>query len=270
MPSRFLRRLLKCLLPALPLTLPLVVAAAEAPLPVLRVCIADEDVPPFTYAHHESQVQQALSRAALNQGWTLSYRVRPWLRCQMEALGGKFDALMPLAPGEQNLEAFVFPGHRRAPNPARALGWVRAVAARKRGSVADWDGQRFSGIQGPVIYLQGLRSLNERLTALDVHSVGTRTSIDMVRMLLAGRGNLAVDIEPRLRQTLTASGAGAQIEILPQTVLKQLVYLAVRPAFYRRHPDLVEALWRDTAHADEKVDDGSGAPPVALGPGSRE
>lgn len=243
------------LLAGLLFVFPPAVSANNAPSPVLRVCIADQDVPPFSYAHAESQVQQALRAAARRHGWQVDYRVRPWLRCQVELSAGKFDALIPIAPAEHNLQAFVFPMRDGKPDPSRALGAVRAVAARQVGSGANWDGQQFSGVQGPVIYLQGMQALSEQFTHAGVAAASTRTSVDMVRMLLAGRTNLVVDVEPRLRRTLEAAGASERVQILPQVVLERDVYLAVSPPFYRQHKGFVEGIWRETAGADAQASD---------------
>lgn len=232
--------------------LPPAQSAEKSPSPVLRVCIADQDVPPFSHPHAESQVQQALRHAARRHGWQVTYSVRPWLRCQVEAGAGKFDALIPIAPAERNLQAFVFPTRDGQPDPGRSLGEVRAVAARQVGSSASWDGEHFTGVQGPVIYLQGMQALSEQFSQAGVAATSTRTSVDMVRMLLAGRGNLVVDIEPRLRQTLDAAGAGERVQILPQVVLTRNVYLAVTPPFYQQHKTFVERIWRETAGADEQ------------------
>ena len=247
-------RLPKGTLAGLLLLLPLAAAAVEKPTPVMKVCIADQDVPPFSYARYESQVQQQLRHAARRHGWELSFSVRPWLRCQVEAMAGKFDALLPMAPGELNLEAFVFPEHQGEPDPALSLGMVRVVAARQQGSSANWDGQHFSGVQGPVLYLQGLNALSEHLARVGIGSTSARTTLDMVRMLLAGRSNLAVDIEPRLRQTLEAMGMHERIQILPDTVLAKRVYLTVSRPFYARHKDLVDGLWHDTAGTGEQAE----------------
>jgi len=233
------------------------VLVAQVPTPVFSICVADQDVPPFTYVKYESGLQQKMRLAALHQGWEVTFTVRPWPRCQAEFASGKFDALMPVAPGEKNLDAFVFPGPKGKPDPALALGSVRLVAARRLGSTVDWDGRSFTGLHGPVLYLQGLRSLSEYLTLLDAPSAGTRSSVVMIRMLLAGRMDLVVDVETRLRQTLEETGLQEGVQILPESVLTRLVYLVVSQPFYRLHEGFIERLWTDTAGLDERANSAS-------------
>jgi hypothetical protein len=164
---------------------------------------------------------------------------------------------MPVAPSEKNLEAFVFPGPKGKPDQALALGSVRVVAARRPGSTVNWDGRRFTGLHGPVLYLQGMHSLREYLTQLGAHCASTRSSAVMIRMLLAGRSDLVVDVEPRLRQTLEEAELQTRVQILPEAVLTRLGYQVVSQPFYRLHEGFIERLWADTAGLDARVDSAS-------------
>lgn len=250
----------RALLSGLLLSLTPAVSAVEVSTRVLNVCIAEADIPPFSYATYESTLLQQVRLTAQRQGWEVTFTTRPWLRCRAEVASGKYDVLVPVAPGRENSDTFVFPGRKGEPDPALALGTVRVVAAQKLGSNVSWDGQRFTGLHGPVISLRGMNALSEYLTLIGVPSVGASSPRDMMHMLLAGRSNLVVDIEYRMHQTLEEPEFRERFQVLPTAVLTLPVYLVASPPFYRLHKDVVERLWHDTAGLGENSDSGSHNP----------
>lgn len=216
---------------------------------LLQVCIANEEVPPYTSMQQpEALGQTALREAARRQGWQVQFNIRPWRRCRAETASGHFQAILPIAPAAENRLRLKFPELAGKPNLALVLGEIRVLAIRPQGSSAEWDGQRFSGLTGPVLYLGGLSVLDAFFARTGQASDSSaKTALAMGRMLLAQRSNMAVDLEDRARSLLAQDEFRERLEALPRPVLSGPVFLAVSPSFYAESPQVVEQLWRDLA-----------------------
>lgn len=218
---------------------------------LLQVCIADEEVPPYSSMQQpEALGQTALREAARRQGWQVQFNIRPWRRCLAETASGHFQAILPVSPSAVNSPRLKFPELAGQPDPALVLGEMRVLVVRPQGSSAEWDGQRFSGLTGPVLYLGGL-------TVLDAFFANTgqaadssaRSAQSMARMLLAQRSNVAVDLEDRVLNLLAQDEFRDRLEVLPRPLLNAPVFLGISPKLYAESPQVVEQLWRDMAQA---------------------
>lgn len=221
----------------------------EAQPRLLQVCIANEEVPPYTSQQQpEALGQTALREAARRQGWQVQFNIRPWRRCLAETASGNFQAVLPVGPSAENVQRLKFPQVAGQPDLAQVLGEIRVLAIRVQGNAAEWDGQRFSGLTGPVLYLGGLSVVDAFFARTGQASDSSaKTALAMVRMLLAQRSNMAVDLEDRVRSMLAQDEFRDRLEVLPRPVLSGPVFLAVAPSFYAESPQVVEQLWRDMA-----------------------
>lgn len=220
----------------------------------LQVCIGDEEVPPYTTLQKSEELgQTALREAARRQGWQVQFSIRPWRRCLADTASGHFQAVLPVSATAVNLQRLKFPEVAGQPDLAMRLGEVRVLAVRPRGSSAEWDGQHFSGLTGPVLYLGGLSALDAFFaSAGQAADNNARNATSMARMLLAQRSNMAVDLEERILNLLAQDEFRGRLEVLPRPVLNAPTFLAVSPSFYAESPQAVEQLWRDmveTFHA---------------------
>lgn len=223
--------------------------AQEAKPRLLQVCIADEEVPPYTSVHQpEALGQTALREAAQRQGWQVQFNIRPWRRCLAETASGNFQAILPISLTAVTRPLLKFPERAGQPDLALVLGEMRVLAIRVRGNTAEWDGQHFSGLTGPVLYLGGLSVLDAFFARTGQASDSSaKTAQAMGRMLLAQRSNMAVDLEDRTLSLLAQDEFRDRLEVLPQPVLSGPIFLAIAPSFYAESPQVVEQLWRDMA-----------------------
>lgn len=244
-PSAFWR-----LLPALLLGLGLSAGAwGQGVQPPLQVCIADEEVPPYTSMHQpEALGQTALREAAGRQGWQVQFSIRPWRRCLADTASGHFQAILPVSPSAVNRPRLKFPELAGQVDFALMLGEMRVLVMRPQGSSAEWDGQRFSGLTGPVLYLGGLSVLDVFFAnSGQASDSNARNALSMGRMLLAQRSNVAVDLEDRVLNLLTQDEFRDRLEVLPRPLLSAPVFLGISPRLYAESPQAVEQLWRDMA-----------------------
>lgn len=214
----------------------------------LQICIADFEVPPFTAVDHEDLAQQALRQAARLQERDVVFVARPWRRCFTETAEGSLHGMLPVAYSDGARQLLRFPEVARQPDASLKLDSIRVRVMRVRGSAAAWDGQRFSGVQGPVLYLSGLKALDDYFARSDLLVDSSARDVEALgRMLLGKRSNLAVDLETRVRRLMQQEQFRTRLEVLPKPLFELPVYLAVSPALQSAQPDFVAQLWRDTA-----------------------
>lgn len=216
----------------------------------LQICIADFEVPPFTAPDREGLAQQALRQAAHLQGREVTFVARPWRRCFVETAEGTFHGMLPVAYSDGARQLLSFPEVGGRADARLQLDSIRVLVMRSRGSLADWDGQRFSGVQGPILYLSGLKALDDYFAHSGLLIDSSARDVDALgRMLLRKRSNVAVDLEARVRGLMQQEQFRSSIEVLPKPLFELPVYLAISPALQTAQPDFVAQLWRDTARA---------------------
>lgn len=214
----------------------------------LRLCISDLDYPPFTYPDREGVAQRWIRRAVETGGGRVEFVPRPWRRCLVETAEGRFEGVVGAAASAENQRHLVFPGGARKVDPALAMGSTQMLVYRRRGSQARWDGQRFQGLQGPVLFTAGIGALRDALKRQGVpYSDAGHSPEAVARMLLHGRSNLAVDHDLRVRALLKRREFRERLEVLPRPYAAAPVYLAINPRFYIEHVAQVTALWKSLA-----------------------
>lgn len=244
---QYLRRIV---LPGLLLAFSALASAAGDSPNLLRICIADTEVPFFTAPNHEGLAQRALRQAARMQGREVAFVVRPWRRCFAEASEGSLHGILPVVYSDSTRQVLRFPEVDGRPDESLQLDSVRILVMRLRGSTVDWDGQHFSGLQRPVLYLRGMKILDDYFA----HSgLQADSSVRNVRslglMLLRNRSSVAVDLEWRVKRLMQDEPFHSSIEVLPKPLLIVPSYLGISPALQAEQPDFVAQLWRDIAPA---------------------
>lgn len=211
---------------------------------VLRVCIDDQPFPPLTFPDREGQVQYLIRQAASQQGWAVQFLSVPRRRCHAGVASGEYHAAAPVSATTGVLDNMILPELDGSPDAQRSFGVVRAVVFRVRGSQADWDGQRFSGLDKPVLYGSGLLTFKDRLEALKVPSDDSAKSLSQIMTLLViGRGQIAVSTEYQTLAALKEGGLEDRIEVLPVPFMQSAVFLGVGRGFYAANQQVIERIW---------------------------
>lgn len=212
----------------------------------LVVCVSDEAFPPFTFPNREGDSQRLIRSAVERQGWQLEFVALPWRRCLAGVAQGLFGAIAGVAATPEYLDFMAFPRRSGQADPRRALGITRLVVYRPAGGAAAWDGQGFSGVDRPVLYLSGRSTLKVLLARLGVPAVDTaRTSTQLAHMLLRGRGSLAIDHDYQVELLLAKPEFRGRFEVLPVPLGEAPIFLALGRQLYQRHSRQVEAIWNE-------------------------
>ncbi|MCY1408636.1 hypothetical protein D9M71_239610 [compost metagenome] len=218
-------------------------ADASTSLQALDICIWHAEVPPYTSPMAEAQGQQLVRRVMNSYGLTVTFVARPWNRCIKETAEGRFQAVMPVAP-TSDYQQLIFPRRQGEVDSRQALGVSRLLAMRPRGSQANWDGKRFSGVRGPVIHLHGISAPKVLLERHGMPAASVARPEDMGEMLLRGRSNLAIDLDYRLLAVMRRSKCAGRLELLSNPLLETHMYLAFSKHFYQANGALVEQVWQ--------------------------
>ena len=226
----------------------LAASAAQACLAVtVKVCIPSNPFPPLTFADHEGQGQWLVRKAIELQGGTVSYEAVPWPRCLKGAMSGEYDAAMP--PTAARADSVALPMRDEATvDEGKALGDANMVVVRRVGSGPYWDGKRFSGLTGPVMFNRGIITVRDKLATLGVPGdEGAQPNEAMLHKLLRGRGELVIMNGSAALVELTGSKYAGKLEILPEPFIALTGYLGFNKAYYAANRAFVEAVWSSIA-----------------------
>lgn len=211
----------------------------------LRVCIGDASNPPLTFADHDGQAQYLIRQAVSQQGWTVEFEPVPWRRCRAGVESGRYDAAGTATATPSNRQFMHFPQFAGQLDERQSLGEFKVLVYRVRGTSADWDGQRFSGLHSPVLYNAGFAAVADHLQRLQVaHDDSAQTIHQMMQMLLLGRAQLGVGQEASVQLELQNREFAERIEVLPVPLLQAGLFLGVNKQFYAEHPEVIDAIWR--------------------------
>ncbi|RJG08983.1 hypothetical protein D3879_24450 [Pseudomonas cavernicola] len=252
----------------------LVFLVAPVQAGTFSVCVSDEAFPPFTFPSREGDSQRLIRLAVEHHGWGVEFVALPWRRCLAGVEQGSFSAVAGVAATPEYLAFMAFPNSSGQPDQRRALGITRLVVYRPLGSLAGWDGQRFTGLAKPVLYLSGRTTLKALLARMGIPAIDTaRASSQLAHMLFKGRGSLAIDHDYQVAQLFALPEFQGRFEVLPVPFGEAPIFLGVGLRLYDRRPRLVEAVWDEIGvlrHAAGPLvrphwQSGSPAHPVAHG-----
>jgi len=203
----------------------------------LRLCVSAQ---PMT-AHGIGVFHQRVLDATANLPLQVESYSAPRMRCLVETQRGVADALIGVfSPDRQ--EWLVFPMRNSLPNTDQSVGAIQIRIYRRIGSLVDWDGQVFSGLEGQPLGVKYGSSYGVGLTrkgiALDDRSTSTE---QLVAKLIHGRV-AAILLTDEALAALDAIAPG-QIEALPRAYNTMPLYLAFTKDFARRNPFVVQQIW---------------------------
>lgn len=224
-------------------------SALAAPL-VIRVCTDESARLPYTTPKGDGIVDKLVRQAAAEAGVQLEYFPAPLARCQQEIRAGRADGF-PSAPAAKSLlkdGMAAFPLKGGAPDRSRAVSFMRSVVYRRIGSKVTWDGKRFTGLTTPALVPSTSLLMIERLQALGVKvDANSKTQEANFSKLVAGRGDIALGLEPKGASLLAHPEYSSRIEALPVPFTDEPYYFVVGKAFYRQNKQAVEAIWDNIA-----------------------
>ncbi len=213
---------------------------------VVNICIPVNPFPPLTFADHEGQGQYLARKAIERQGAAVQYQAVPWLRCTEGVTNGTYDAAMP--PSAMFATTLALPMRAGQVDTQQAVGEVTIGVLRRVGSAVDWDGNRFTGLNHPVMFNRGIVSIKEKLAKLGVQGdEGSHYNESLLRKLVAGRGDIVIMNLQAAQAELAEDEYRGKLEVLPAPFLSFTLYLAFNPRYYSANTAFAHAVWSDIA-----------------------
>lgn len=239
-----------CLSWLLHLAAPALLAAWTPPLHALtlRLCVEETAHQPYITPDGHGETGELIREAARLVGINVVFRAVPLLRCREEVRSNRVDGY-PMAPYTPSLMSFVaYPMQDGEADPTHAVAIWRMVVYRRMGSRVEWDGRRFRQLTTPVLIPSGATFLMDRLAALDVPMEhGSKTAEMNFMKLLAGRADMAIEVETKgevlMRQERFRNG----IEALQPAFAEVPVYLGLSRQFYESNTRAADRLWHEIA-----------------------
>jgi len=217
-------------------------------VPEFSLCIEENPYPPLIYADRDGAIPILVKMAAREAGVRVSFHRAPYLRCLAQVRSGQADGYPSTVFGIAGAEAYVFPGHPGAPDPARATVTARQLVYRRSGAPVDWNGKQFSGLARPVLHDRSGLLVAKRLQALGVAADASAKNTEAnLAKLLAGRGDVVVGFETAGTPLLAQPRFAGKVEALPIPFFVEDYYLGIGHGVYARYRDKVEAMWQAIA-----------------------
>ena len=236
MPSRW------CVLFVLALALG---TAAPASARLVRVCVNERSVPPYTYLEREGLGEELLRKAIEQQGGRMVVKPLPWRRCLESVRKGEIDVPLMGSPASFLRQFVVFPMQGGDFDVSRAISTSNHVVLVRQDSGVRWDGQSFSGLTTPVIYGNGLALVREKLETLGVTGEEGVNLHAQIGKLLFYRKVQAGVVRETVAKTLLHDNPDYRtvLQILPEPFLIDHSYAPFNKDFARVHPQFVEGVW---------------------------
>jgi polar amino acid transport system substrate-binding protein len=241
------------------LTSLLLVGTAQA----VKVCVPSNPFPPLTFPEHVGQGQWLARRATEQAGGTVQFESVPWPRCLKGATDGDYDAAMP-PTGARSVQLAIPLKSDGTPDESKAIGDANLVVVRRVGSKAQWDGKRFSGLNGAVMFNRGIVAVREKLEALGAQGdEGAQPNESLLQKLVMGRAELLIMNGSAALTDLADPAYAGRLEILPEPFIGITGYLGFNKTYQASNRVFVDAVWAGIVRLRNSPEFRAAAPALA-------
>lgn len=215
----------------------------------LRCVYAFGEAPPFQLGEGEAvprerpgMAVELMQMAASALDLDLQLSRLPNRRVVVAMTGKTADCAFALSFLPDRAATVAYPMKNARLDRSRRIGSSVYVVYRRAGSPIEWDGKRFSGIEGQAVGINAGFAARDELARLGVPVEEADSTSSNMRKLAAGR-IAAYVVHAAIGDDYLARTAQPGIEKLAVPFLEKDYYVVVNRAFVAEHPDLVERLW---------------------------
>ena len=236
-------RRLHSFLAACCLLAPIVPAHAARPV---TLCFERTEVQPWRTLDGKGLNFELLAEVARRLGIAFDYQSMPWKRCLAQLQANEVDGAFAASFSRERLALGVYPGAAadgEQADPARRMHMDTYLLVRRKGSRVDWDGKRFTGLDGRV----GVQLGYSVADFLRAHNIlvdeGSQRYDELAEKLVAGRLAAAAvggGVALRLKDLPFAD----QLEVRPVPLIEKPYYLVLSHDFARRDAALARRIWQ--------------------------
>jgi polar amino acid transport system substrate-binding protein len=219
----------------------LVLSLPAAARETVTLCFEAQDVRPWRTEKGEGLNFALLKMVAQQLDIGFDFRSIPWKRCLAQLKDNSVDGAFAVSYKPDRRELGEYPGGDQ-PDAARRMHTDSYVVLRRKGSKVDWDGRRFSHLDGAIGFQLGY-SVGDVLRAQNLEvDEGSQRADELARKLIAGR--LAAAAMGGSDAALLMQGPlGAQLEQLPLPIIEKPYYLILSHALVATRPQLAARIW---------------------------
>jgi len=211
---------------------------------VLRICETERELQPISSPKGDAPGQKLVRAAAQAMGDRVTFTPLPWRRCIADLRHGHYDGAIGVVPTETFLTTLKFPETGGVPDPRRSLGDLSFVVVRRIGAAPSWDGNRFTGLDLPVLYDAASQIVTQKLKRLGAPAEPVPLAeSQMIDMLHRGRSDIAIGRRDMIEALLRAPETAGDVEMLPQPFVQAPAYLAFGSPFAESSPGYADRLW---------------------------
>jgi polar amino acid transport system substrate-binding protein len=231
----------------------LLASAAVAQPAAVRVCFIDQvNVPLVLDPHdpageHPGLTLELLRRIQARTGVPFDYHAMPWARCLHLLQNNEMDAVFHASFRPERMELGVYPMRGDTADSDRRLVSQSYYIYTLRNAGPQWDGKRFSDLQGPVgvvIDFSAKQDLEDMGLAVET-APDTLTNL---RKLAAGRIAAVVNYASQTDTVVAAHPDEFNRVVKLEPPFKEKTkYLVLSHGFYRQHTELAEQIWDELA-----------------------
>lgn len=215
---------------------------AQNPKQTLRLCSIDQAFYPFVMPDGSGLFQQQVKKVAGEFSEKVDITYTPWARCLTELKNSEIDATIGAFTPER-LAYAVYPMKQNQIDPSRAMGLIRFNFYRLKGSTADWDGKKFSGLKEKKVAVQFGFAYHHKLKDLGIEiEDSSRSTEQLFDKLKAGRLPLILALESDAERYLHEHPSD-KVEAVKIPFEEDPLYFMTTKKFFTEHKALVEKVW---------------------------
>ena len=228
--------------PLLLLLFALSFSAAAAERPTASLCFEAQDVRPWRTEQGGGLNFDLLKMVEQRLDIHFDIQSIPWKRCLAQLKANAVDGAFAVSYKPDRRELGEYPGGEQ-PDASKRMHIDTYVLLRRKGSKVNWDGERFSNLDGAIGFQLGY-SVGDVLRAQHVEvDEGSQRADELARKLIAGR-LAAAAMGGSDAANLMRTPLGRQLEELPVPLIEKPYFLILSHAMVASRPELAQRIWR--------------------------
>jgi polar amino acid transport system substrate-binding protein len=211
----------------------------------LTLCFENKMVLPWRTVDQSGLNFDMLKRVEAKLQISFDYEILPWKRCLAKLKANEVDGAFSVSFSDERRAFGAFPGQAAA-DANKRMHYARYFLVRRKGADIDWDGKKFSKVDGKIAFQLGY-SIGDMLRAQNVAVDETNdTGQNMGRKVLAGRVAGAAMMDSDV-SALMRGPLAPHLEVVGTPLMEKPYFLILSNQLRRSRPELAERIWQGIA-----------------------
>lgn len=221
----------------------------------ITFCYEDDRNYPWIMKDQPSYISIMTEMVEQRLGVKIKLAGKPWKRCLFEMQHNEVDGVVNASYMAEREAMGVYPGAPGKPDPAKRMLTTSYSLYRLRGGTLNWDGAKFSNLNG-VVGAQTSFSIADHLRKAGVPVDDTsKKGEDLLRRVILGNFTAAAMPTENGDQLLASDpDFRARIEKLPIPLVEKPYYLMLSKQFVGGFPDFANEVWNAIAAVRESAE----------------